>query len=182
MSSVKAPAVEITVATSPLEMLPLRCLNLKRHLHRDVTGMPIRSERTLPRRCGTAKYLLPPSVKWEEKTCYDIVSQHVFWCARLDSNQRPSGSEPNALSTWATDANIDAFSGMRGAGDIFSPALQANALPSCGGQEPSCEGPPELRTQIQMPFRACGAGMPVLLFLVKEENKKWMPAFGHPLS
>ena len=22
-----------------------------------------------------------------------------LWCARLDSNQRPSGSEPNALST-----------------------------------------------------------------------------------
>ena len=74
------------------------------------------------------------------------------------------------------------FRRARGAGDIFSPALQANALPSCGGQEPSCEGPPELRTQIQMPFRACGAGMPVLLSLVKEENKKWMPAFGHPLS
>ena len=30
----------------------------------------------------------------------------LFWCARLDSNQRPSGSEPNALSNWATDAHL----------------------------------------------------------------------------
>ena len=34
-----------------------------------------------------------------EKRITTGFSRLFVWCARLDSNQRPSGSEPNALST-----------------------------------------------------------------------------------
>jgi hypothetical protein len=39
-------------------------------------------------------------------SCRGRQKRDFSWCARLDSNQRPSGSEPNALSNWATDAHL----------------------------------------------------------------------------
>ena len=128
------------------------------------SGLPGRSRTLYPTELRTHIYENRPKTDFS----YSVISGQIV--VRLLQNRR---------TRWRKMALLCGFSAAPGG---VSELSEPNALPSCGGQEPSCEGPPELRTQIQMPFRACGAGMPVLLSLVKEENKKWMPAFGHPLS